>query len=264
MSRADCWDFRWIERGAGEPIVLLHGLMGQPEHWQATLEALAAFCRPMALALPIFDPELPEASLPRLTDYVREFLNARGLRNAVVGGNSLGGHVALELALTDPGRVSGLVLTGSSGLFERSFTRGVPHRPTSAWVREKMEEIFYNPAHVTSEWVERVQQTIAVRGSVLRLLQAARSAKSRNIEEQLPDLGMPTCLVWGEEDRITPPDVARRFKALIPEADLFLLPRCGHAPMMEQPALFNWILQYWLRHVRWAHAAPAVPAGAAA
>ena len=264
MGRADCREFRWIERGAGEAVVLLHGLMGQPEHWQASLEALAPFCRPMALALPIFDPELPEASLPRLTDYVREFLDAQGLPKVVLGGNSLGGHVALELALANPGRVSGLILTGSSGLFERSFTRGVPHRPTSAWVREKMEEVFYDPTHVTSEWVESVQQTIAVRGSVLRLLQAARSAKSRNIEEQLPGLLTPTCLVWGEDDRITPPEVAQRFKALLPEADLFLLARCGHAPMLEQPTLFNWILQYWLLYVRSAHAAPKLPAEVAA
>jgi len=71
-------EFRWLERGEGEPVVLLHGLMGIPR--------------------------------------------------AVVGGNSLGGHVALELALSCPDRVSGLILTGSSGLFERGFSRGVPRR----------------------------------------------------------------------------------------------------------------------------------------
>src|SRR5208337_4649372 len=104
----------------------------------------------------------------------------------------------LELALAHPDRVSGLILTGSSGLFERSFTQGVPHRPDSRWVREKMQEIFFDPAMVTAEWVESVQRLLSDRDSVLRLLQAARAAKRRNIEANLPTIRVPTCLIWGE------------------------------------------------------------------
>ena len=142
--------FRWRESGAGEPVLLLHGLMGKTDHWKTTLRALGSFCRPVALELPIFDPSLSEVSLPSLTEWVCRFLDAQRMPHAVVGGNSLGGHVALEMAVAHPDRVSGLILTGSSGLFERSFTRGVPHRPTSEWVREKMEEIF-----MTRRWSPR-------------------------------------------------------------------------------------------------------------
>ena len=245
-------DFRWLEAGAGEPVVLLHGLMGQAQHWQGTLDALASFCRPTALALPILDASLPEHSLKGLTEYVRRFLDRQGFDKVVLGGNSLGGHIALELALAAPDRINALVLAGSSGLFERSFTRGVPHRPNTAWVREKMEEVFYDPATVTTDWVESVEAVVADRRAALYLVQVARSAKTRNIETLLPTLPMPTCLIWGEDDRITPPEVARRFDTLIPRSDLYLLSRCGHAPMIERPALFNWTLAYWLRHVRWA------------
>jgi 2-hydroxy-6-oxonona-2,4-dienedioate hydrolase len=255
--------FRWSERGAGEPVVLLHGLLGEKEHWVASLDALGGCCRPMALALPIIEPWLTETSPMELCEWVRSFLDSQGISQAVIGGNSLGGHVALELALAHPDRVSGLVLTGSSGLFERSFTRGVPHRPDSSWVREKMEEIFFDPAMVTTQWVESVQCIVSARDSVLRLVQAARAAKRRNIEAHLAEIRVPTCLIWGEEDRITPLDVAWRFYALIPRSDLFLIPRCGHAPMLEQPQSFNALLVDWLRRTRAERCEPALAAGGA-
>lgn len=242
--------FRWSERGTGEPVLLMHGLLGEMAHWAASLEALAGCCRPMALTLPIFEPWLAETSPMELSACVRTFLDSQGISQAVIGGNSLGDHVALELALAYPDRVSGLILTGSSGLFERSFTQGVPHRPDSRWVREKMQEIFFDPAMVTAEWVESVQRLLSARDSVLRLLQTARATKRRNIEAHLPAIRVPTCLIWGEDDRITPLEVAWRFHALIPRSNLFLLPRCGHAPMLEQPEAFNTILADWLWRTR--------------
>src|SRR4029453_125994 len=92
--------FRWLERGDGEPVLLLHGLMGEMDHWETTLEALGPFRRPIALELPIFDPGLADVSVPALADYVRRFMEAIELPPAIVCGNSLGGHVALELALS--------------------------------------------------------------------------------------------------------------------------------------------------------------------
>jgi 2-hydroxy-6-oxonona-2,4-dienedioate hydrolase len=138
--------FRWLERGDGEPVMLLHGLMGEMDHWESALEILGRFCRPIALELPIFDASLVDVSVPGLAAYVRRFMETLELPPSVVGGNSLGGHVALELALSHPGWVTGLILTGSSGLFERTFTRKVPHRPTAGYVRSRMEEIFYDPS----------------------------------------------------------------------------------------------------------------------
>ena len=242
--------FRWLERGGGEPVLLLHGLMGEMDHWGSALESLGALRRPIALELPIFDPGLADVSVPGLADYVRRFMEAIELPPAVVGGNSLGGHVALELALTHPGWVTGLILTGSSGLFERTFTRRVPHQPTGAYVRERMEEIFYDPTLVTPEWVESIRRIVTTRRAALRVLHAARAAKRHNVEERLVDIRVPTLLVWGKDDRITPPDVAERFHARIRGSQLVYLPNCGHAPMLERPDAFNAAVGEWLVETR--------------
>jgi len=231
-------EFRWIEAGAGIPVLCLHGLFGASEHWEAAVEALAPRCRAMALTLPIFDTPPDDLSVMGLRAHVEAFLDAERVPPAIVVGNSLGGHVALDLALHAPERVRGLVLSGSSGLFERSFTRGVPHRPTAEFVRGKMTEVFHDPAMITPEWVEEIRARVARRSYVLRVLQISRSARRYNLEDRLHEIHCPTLLVWGAEDCVTPRDIAIRFLDGIPSATLRLVPECGHAPMLEHPEAF--------------------------
>jgi 2-hydroxy-6-oxonona-2,4-dienedioate hydrolase len=251
--------FRWMERGAGEPVILLHGLMGQMQHWDAVLERLESGYRAIALELPIFHRALREASLDALARHVVDFMDALDIPRAVVGGNSLGGHVALRLALEHGERVGGLVLAGSSGLFERSFSSGVPHRPDRRWVRAKMEDVFFDPALVTDGWVEEAHRVVTTPASALRVLRVARDARRDNLERRLGAVQAPTLLAWGLDDRITPPEVGERFRELIPGARLHWLDRCGHAPMLERPEAFATLVAEWLALTR-AERAPAAPA----
>ena len=256
--------FRWLERGEGEPVLFLHGLMGRMDNWERTLDLLGSeACRPMALALPIFEPWLREPSIEALADHVRSFLDALEIPRVVLGGNSLGGHLALRVALAAPERISGLILTGSSGLFERGFTRGVPHRPSAAFVREKMKEVVHDSTLVTPEWCESVRQLVNAPASAMRVLRCARAAKRDNVEERLGNIRPPTLLVWGREDRITPPEVAERFRRLIPDAELLYLSSCGHAPMLEWPERFAAAVAWWLRSSRERRAVVSLTAGAA-
>jgi pimeloyl-ACP methyl ester carboxylesterase len=243
-------EFRWLERGAGEPVILLHGLMGQMQHWDGVLDHLDPGYRPIALTLPIFSPTLREASIDALARHVIGFMDALDIPRAVVGGNSLGGHVALRLALDHGNRVSGLLLTGSSGLFERGFTSGVPHRPDRDWVRRKMTEVFFDPALVTDGWVEEAHRVVTTPASALRVLRLARDARRDNLEARLGRIRVPALLVWGRDDRITPLEVGERFRALIPDAQLWCLARCGHAPMLEQPEAFAHVMADWLDGTR--------------
>ena len=231
-------EFRWTEAGTGIPVLCLHGLFGTSEHWQGVIEALAPNYRAMALTLPIFETPPDDLSVSSLRAHVEAFLEAERVPPAIVVGNSLGGHVGLDLALHAPERVRGLVLSGSSGLFERGFTRGVPHRPSAEFVREKMTEVFHDPAMVTPEWVEAIRDVMSRRSYAMRVLQVSRSARRYNLEDRLGDIRCPTLLVWGMEDRITPRDIAIRFLEGIPDATLRLVPECGHAPMLEHPDAF--------------------------
>jgi pimeloyl-ACP methyl ester carboxylesterase len=231
-------EFRWIEAGAGLPVLCLHGLIGTSEDWATTVESMAPRYRGMALTLPIFDTPPDDLSVTGLRAHVEAFMDAERVPPAVVVGNSLGGHIALDLALHAPERVRALVLTGSSGLFERGFTRGVLRRPSTELVREKMTEVFHDPALVTPAWVEAVRGRMSQPSYALRVLQVSRSAKRHNLEDRLDEIQCPTLLVWGIEDRVTPRDVAIRFLEGIPSATLRLVPECGHAPMLERPDVF--------------------------
>jgi len=256
-------EFRWLERGEGEPVVLLHGLLGRMEHWEAQLEGLGDEQRLIAPSLSIFDARFGDVSIGALAAHILKLLDALDLPRAVIGGHSLGGHVALAMALDHPDRVSGLVLTGSSGLRERSAASVVPHRPTPEYVRARMEEAFFDPRMVTAAWVESVREILTTRASATRVLRAAREARRHRVEDRLGEIGVPALLVWGADDRITSPGTAERFRALIPEAELRVLPRCGHAPMLERPAVFNDVLEEWLARTRARRKRSAPVAGAA-
>jgi len=184
--------------------------MGQMHHWAAVLEGLEGGSRAMAPDLPMLQGERASASLDALARHVVGFMDALEVPRAVVGGNSLGGHVALRLALKEPERVTGLILAGSSGLFERGFSSGVPHRPDRRWVREKMEEVFFDSSLVTEGWVEEAHRVVTTPASALRVLRLARDARRDNLEARLGRIRVPTLLVWGREDRITPLQVGER------------------------------------------------------
>ena len=225
--------FRWLEQGSGEPVLFLHGLIGQMHHWDPVIDALAVRCRPMALTLPIFDEALREVSIEGLSKHVLRFLDALDIHRTVIGGNSLGGHVALALTLAHPDRVSGLILTGSSGLLERGRRRGLRDRSplSDAWIASM-----------------RVAMTTAATGA--RLLRFARDAMRFNVGDRLHTIDVPTLLVWGREDRITPTVMAERFRALIRDAQLTYLDRCGHTAMLERPAEFVEVVAHWLEAIR--------------
>ncbi len=214
---------------------------------------------PLALTLPVFDARLAEPTIGALGRHIARFLDALDIARVVIGGNSLGGHVALHVALTLPERVAGLILTGSSGLFERSVTGRAPHRPSAEYVRARMEEVFYDTSLVTPAWVEAVRRLVTERVTALRVLRFAQAAKRDNIERRLGEIRVPTLIVWGKEDRITPLEVGERFHALIPGSQFWTLTNCGHSPMLEQPHAFNAIVREWL-HETWPRRAQLVAA----
>lgn len=236
--------YQMLEQGHGQPLVLLHGMLGEIENWQGVLSQAPADCRAIALHLPFFDG-VYLSDVPSTQAYVRRFLDESNIDQVILGGNSFGGHVALRLALEMPDRVIGLVLTGSSGLFEREIGSHRGANPPREWYHMKMAEVFYDPARVTDALVDRVMEALDNRRCRRVLVSMAKSAKRDNLAAELPRVKCPTLLLWGKQDEITPPEVAEEFHQLLPNSELGWLDECGHAAMIEQPAAFSAAVQEW-------------------
>ena len=243
--------YRFLEIGTGRvPVVLLHGLFGNPENWRAIMNDLGEHYRFLALQLPIDHNGKREykafRSLDQLTDHVEGFVDAMGLQHAVLCGNSLGGQVALDFYLRRPECVDRLIITGSAGLFEQSLSGGRAPQLCRSLIREQACEIFYDPAHVTDALVDEVYGMLSDRGYRRFLLRVAKATRDRSMKEELARVTVPTWIIWGRNDTITPPFVAEQFCSGIRNARLTYIDECGHAPPIEQPKEFARLLHDFL------------------
>ena len=143
-------------------------------------------------------------------------------------------------------KAAALVLTGSSGLYESAMGSGYTRRGDYNVMKAKVEEVFYDPKVATKELVDEVFETVNDRRKLIKTLAIAKSAIRHNMAEDLTKMDLPVCIIWGENDIVTPPDVADEFHKLLPDSDLFWLKKCGHAAMMEHPDKFNKIVINWL------------------
>ncbi|MDB5001712.1 MAG: alpha/beta hydrolase [Mucilaginibacter sp.] len=242
--------FNYIEAGEGQTLLLLHGLMGALSNWEKVVEEFSPNYRVILPILPIYDLPLLTTGVRALSKYIHKFIKFKKLSNVVLLGNSLGGHVGLIYVLAHPGYVKALVLTGSSGLYENAFGGSFPRRESIDFVREKVQYTFYDPNTATDELVNEVYETINDRHKVIRILAMAKSAIRHNMKKDLRKITMPVSLIWGRDDKITPPEVAIEFNELLPNAELHWIDKCGHAPMMQQPEEFNKYLAMFLNKIK--------------
>ncbi|MFN8289083.1 MAG: alpha/beta hydrolase [Chitinophagaceae bacterium] len=239
--------FRYIDEGSGEPLVLLHGLFGALSNFKDLIEYFRHHNRVVVPILPLLDMDILHTSVGGLAKYVHKFLEAMDLKEVNLLGNSLGGHVALVHTLKHPERIKSLILTGSSGLFENGMGDSYPKRGDRDYIRKKTELTFYDPKMATDELVDEVYSITNNRMKAIKIIALAKSAIRNNLGEELNQIRQPTLLVWGNNDTITPPFVAKEFNKLIPNSELHFVDKCGHAPMMEVPAEFNAILHKFLK-----------------
>jgi pimeloyl-ACP methyl ester carboxylesterase len=254
---------RYLAAGEGPPMVLLHGAGDNALDWRWVMPALAATHRVYAPDL----PGSPDSARPP-ADYspaffgrfVAGFLDALGIERAAMVGNSLGGLVALRVALSEPARVRALVLVDSAGLgsaVNPAFTSvNVPglgeaampfwRTPLGAYQRAwgRTALLFaYPPGSVPREWLAEQRRLAQSPGyleahlSVLRAL--VRPLGQREVlVDRLSLLEMPTLVVWGARDRVFPERQAREAVGRLREGSLAVIPNCGHMPHVECPERF--------------------------
>ncbi|WP_027376907.1 alpha/beta fold hydrolase [Kaistella palustris] len=240
--------FSFIEAGEGSPLILLHGLMGGLSNFDKTVNFFSERgYKVFVPVLPVYDLPVLNTNLTTIAKYVAKFIEKKCTEPATVVGNSMGGHIGLILTLARPELVKNLVLTGSSGLYERTFGDSFPRKSDKEYIRKKTEEVFYDPGVATDELVDEVFSVVNDRMKGIKTVMLARSAIKHNMLNDLPKITTPVCLIWGKEDNVTPPGVAIDMDKFLPNSDLYWIEECGHAAMMEKPDEFNDILYSWLQ-----------------
>ena len=232
--------FRYIEVGEGTPIIILHGLMGGLSNFQGVTGFFPE--KGYKVLMPVL-----RTNVKNFAKFLERFIEFKKIKDVILLGNSLGGHVGLLHTKLYPSMVKALVITGSSGLYESAMGDGYPRRGDYEFIKKKAQDVFYNPEVATKEIVDEVFATVNDRNKIIRTLAIAKSAIRHNMAKDLPKMRTPTCIIWGENDTVTPPKVAMEFHELLPDSELFWIKECGHAPMMEHPREFNALLYNWLQ-----------------
>ena len=242
--------YRYIESGEGQAIIILHGLMGGLSNFKTVYN----FFPPKGFKiiipeLPIYSMPISETTLKSLSEFLYEFIAFKELKNVILLGNSMGGHIGLLFAKKHPELLDGLIITGSSGLYENNMGDKYPNRENYNWIKSKTEEVFFDSKIATKELVDEVFDTVNDRNKLIRTLALAKSAIRHNMANDLPKMKIPTAIIWGNQDTVTPPDVAKEFHKLLPNSNLYWIDKCGHVPMMEHPQEFNKIMHKWLTNL---------------
>ena len=230
--------------GSGPPVLLFHGWGGSQAEWQSNLEALARHFK-------VYAPDLHGHGLSELT-FERNlesgrrlflaFLESEGLEKVSLIGQSMGGFLALDFALSYPDRVAKLVLVDSAGL-GREVNWGL-RLLTLPFLGEVVCDLLW--PRLRRYLVGRFHITPGVepgQGGLARLLRMGVGLGGQKlwpvVRERLPTLKMPTLIMWGERDPLFPVSQAYAAHKAIPGSKLHIFPRCGHVPPVENPSEFN-------------------------
>jgi len=240
--------FNYVDEGQGQVLMMLHGLFGALSNWEAVVTRFAPKYRVVIPMLPIYTMPIKDAGLEGLRTYVERFVETMKLDNMIIVGNSLGGHVALLYTLSNESKVSSLILTGSSGLFENAMGGSYPRRGSYDYIKDRVEYTFYDPQVASKDLVDEVFETTKSIPKCMRIVAIAKSAQRNNLASELHRINVPTLLVWGLNDTITPAMVGHDFNRLISNSKLRFIDNCCHAPMMEHPEQFNAIVEDFLTH----------------
>jgi pimeloyl-ACP methyl ester carboxylesterase len=259
-----------IDVGDGPPLVFVHGLSGSWQNWLENIPAFMDDHRVIAVDLPGFG----ESPMPRekitiagYGQFLDRLFDALEIDGAAVVGNSMGGFVAAETAITFPHRVERLVLVAAAGLsIEHQRNDGVLRAlevtenlaqygiawglSRAGWLtkRPRGRKILmaFVAAHPEDLDPALVHEQIAGAGKP-GFVPALDALTSYPIRDRLGDIGCPTLIVWGPKDMLVPVKDAHEFDKLIPESRLIIYEETGHVPMLERPERFNADLREFVR-----------------
>ncbi len=238
---------RYLVRGDGPPVLVLHG-------WGASIEAALPIATGLAPVARVYVPDLPGHGqsepppapwgVPEYQAFAAAFMDALGIERAAIVAHSNGGRIAIRMAATEPTRVTRLVLVDSAGIR--------PKRTLRYYRRVGMAKVGKHAARHLGAPGERLRERIVgrvasadyaaageLRPTLVRLVNS-------DLREHMPQVHVPTLLVWGANDTDTPLADAQTMERLIPDAGLVVLPDAGHFSYLDQPARFARIVSHFI------------------
>ena len=257
----------YVEIGDGPPLLFVHGLSGCWQNWLENIPYFARSHRVIAVDLPGFgaSPMPPwELTIPAYGRFLRDFCERLGVDRCSLVGNSMGGFVATEVAITDPERVDDLTLVSAAGItwararrepaemlarVGRAAAPLVLRFELSAIRRPRIRElafrgVFHDPNALRREMLwENVVPAFQSPGT----FDSMRNLVGHDIRDRLEEIGVPTLIVWGRNDRVVPIPAAFSYKKRIGDnAELIIFDECGHVPQIERPVRFNRVVEKFL------------------
>lgn len=252
----------YLDEGLGAPLILIHGYGGSMWQWEYQQSPLAEHFRvitPDLIGSGLSDKPDLDYRPEELIESVHGLMDTLGLSTATLVGNSMGGGVAIGMALTYPERVDRLILIDglpdhvrerlASPLMQRAVNTRVPVwlARFGAWlfgshtVDAVLKEIIYDQTLVTPAVLDRSNRN-RQRADMIGPLMSIRDSLplwERHFATRLHEIRHRTLILWGEQDRLFPPQVGRDLQAAIPQARLIMIPKAGHIPQWEQPQTVN-------------------------
>jgi pimeloyl-ACP methyl ester carboxylesterase len=239
----------YVEAGSGPVVVLLHGLGGDATNWAFNVAALAQKYRvivPDQIGFGKSDKPLINYRISTYVDFLDAFLKEMKIERASLVGNSMGGWVAAGFALAHPEKVDRIVLADAAGFAlapEFDTSQLIKLNPsTREGMKELVSHVFYNKiifmsdAFIDSSMAARIN---AGDGHTIRSITESIIRREDVLDNRLSAIKHPVLIIWGREDRLLPPSDGERFKKELPNSQLIIFERCGHAPQVEKASDFN-------------------------
>jgi pimeloyl-ACP methyl ester carboxylesterase len=223
-------------------LILLPGLAGDAAMWRAQLPALSRW-QPV-----VADVHMREATIPAMA----AALLAQHAGPLVLCGASMGGMVAMEAARQAPERIAGLALLGTDPRPDTPEMIAIREAAIGLFAQGRLREVIepniamaFHPDNAPALSADYLEFVLAAGAE--QLIRQNRAVIARpDAREHLPRVRCPVLVMCGEADRLTPPERSREIAALVPQAKLVMVPRCGHMLTMERPELVNATLTDWL------------------
>lgn len=221
--------------GAGDAVILLHGLSGSGRWWRRNVPFLAQHFRVYTVDLVGFGHSRGQRfALEEAAQIVLEWMDRLGIEQASLVGHSMGGYITIELAANHPRRVKKVVLVNALALpMNRSLLRNAARL---------VHSLRYMPFNFMPVLVS--DAFMAGPGTLIR---AGREILQADVRDELHSITAPAMIVWGEKDPLLPLQLGKLMKLHLPQAELCVIPGAGHNPMWDRPEDFNWTVSGFLR-----------------